>query len=107
MLLNLERVEKVLCEVHGVLHPLHQQVGGVHGQVGQGVVTLFAEIHKVNKKLALWSNFNRLTIISWKMDFDGRGVGLCMSGGISSKLDDIRMRVMMMMIVVVMIICMI
>merc|ERR550532_2695573 len=25
-------------------------------------------------------------IISWKMDFDGRGVGLCMSGGISSKL---------------------
>ena len=53
-LLNLERVEKVLREVHGVLHPLHQQVGGVHGQVGQGVVTLsqffHAEIPKVNKK---------------------------------------------------------
>ena len=40
IILNLERVEEVLGEVHGVLHPLHQQVGGVHGQVGQGVVTL-------------------------------------------------------------------
>ena len=35
---------------------------------------------------------NRLTIISWKMDFEGLGVGLCMSGGISSKLDMIRVR---------------
>ena len=59
MLLNLERVEKVLCEVHGVLHPLHQQVGGVHGQVGQGVVTLFAEIHKVNKKTSALVKFQQ------------------------------------------------
>ena len=44
-------------------------------------------------------NFNRLTIISWKMDFDGRGVGLCMSGGISSKLGIIRMRIMIKIIV--------
>ena len=111
-LLNLERVEKVLREVHGVLHPLHQQVGGVHGQVGQGVVTLsqffHAEIPKVNKKkLALWTSFNRLTIISWKMDFDGLGVGLCMSGGISSKLDDIRMRVMNTILMRMMMVCMI
>ena len=37
---NLEGVEEVLREVHGVLHPLHQQVGRVHGQVGQSVVAL-------------------------------------------------------------------
>ena len=42
-------------------------------------------------------NFNRLTIISWKMDFDGRGVGLCMSGGISSKLSIIRVMMISMM----------
>ena len=34
-------------------------MGGVHGQVGQGVVTLFAEIHKVNKKTSALVKFQQ------------------------------------------------
>ena len=49
----------------------------------------------------IMTNFNRLTIISWKMDFDGRGVGLCMSGGISSKLGMITVMMMLLLMMVV------
>ena len=30
----------IMISIYGIIYPLHQQMGGVHCQVGEGVVTL-------------------------------------------------------------------
>ena len=65
----LEGVDKV-CQVHGVLDSLHQEMGGVHGQVAEGIVTLQKEVFNDPVLVRV-----RLTIISWNIDGEGLGVG--------------------------------